>query len=224
MAISSVNSNTLYYTYLNNSDSNDTSGSVADAVLAKVGNAKNSAYSAYASNMYSGEGQAAMLKAIEAIQEENGGGKVTAKMVTEYREQLESEFETTIQAGLALLGFEETAEFQMTATTDGKVAVLCDDPEVKAAVEFLMSESPKLSEHFLYIQALGNIERAQGTLSAKSQLQNSQTSLAADAVDLLLGGSDLLSQLSSLGVGYSTLSANYSESQIQYILGANYTV
>lgn len=225
MSISSINNSSLYYSYLvNNNDNKNDASETADAMLGRAGSTKNSAYSAYGSNMYSGAGQNAMQKAIAAIQEENGDSKVTFSMIKDYRDKLEKEFETTIQAGLALLGFEETEDFQMVAGSDGTIKVLSDDPEVKAAVEFMMEESPKLSEHFLYIQALGNIERAQGSISAKAQMQNTQASLAADAVNILLNGANLLDQLSSLGVGYSSLTANYSESQIQYILGANYTV
>lgn len=225
MAINPLGSSSYYNNYLTDSltDKKSDAAETAEAMLANYKGGKN-AYSAYGANMYSGPGQSAMQRAINEIKEKNGGA-VTFGMVTEYREELEGDFKTVIMAGLAMLGLEDTDEFQMVATPDGEIAVMSDDPEVKAAVSFLLEETPKLKEQFLYIQALGNIERAKGTMSAQAQMGYTQASLAGDAVDILLNGSALLEQFGSGGgLGYSTLMAQYSQNSIQYMLGANYMV
>lgn len=225
MAVNPV-SNNLYYNYLTNNDTkqNETL-ETANSMLARAGGGGGSrnAYAAYGANMYSGAGQSAMQRAINELKENNGGA-VTFNMVKDYRNDLEEDFKTVMMAGLAAMGFKETDEFQMVATPEGEIEILSDDPEVKAAVAFLLEETPKLKEQFLYIQALGNIERAKGAMTTQAQMQYSQASLASDAVDLLLNGGNFLNQIGGLGIGYSALMANYSMNDIQYMLGANYLV
>lgn len=229
MSVGSVgNNNQLYYNYLtNNSSAGSLTGEASDtaeAMLSRTrGASSKNAYSAYGSNMYSGVGQNAMQRAIEELKQKNGGA-VTFSMIKDYREDMEKDFKTMIMAGLALLGFEETDEFQMVATPEGEIEIMSDDPEVKAGVAFLLEETPKLKEQLLYIQALGNIERAKGAVSSQIQLQHTQANLSSDAMDIMLNGGNFLNQVGSLGVGYSALMANYSMNDIQYMLGANYLV
>lgn len=222
MAISSINN--TYNNYFNGSLSNTKSeaSETADAILAKHSSTKN-AYAAYGSSMYSGAGQSAMQRAIQELKDKNGG-TVTFSMVSDYRAEMEEDFKTLMMGGLALLGFEETDEFQMLATSDGTIEILSDNAEVKAAVEFMLEDSPKLQEQFLYIQALGNIERAKTAVNPQMQLQEARANLGSEAVDILLNGSNFLNQVNSLGIGYSALMANYSQNNIQYTLGANYLV
>lgn len=223
MSVNSINgSSQLYYNYLTNSETGS-ANETADAMLTNTRSAKNNAYSAYGANMYSGIGQSAMQRAIDELKEKNGGS-VTFGMIADYREQMEEDFKTIITAGLAMLGFEETDDFQMIATAEGEIEVMSDDPEVKAAVNFLLEDSAKLKEQFLYMQALGNIERAKGVVSSQMQLQYTQASLASDAMDILLNGGNFLEQVGSLGVGYSSLMASYSQSDIEYMMGTNYLV
>lgn len=224
MSISSI-SNNLYYNYLTRADENSKAdtGETASAMLGGTSASAKTAYAAYGSNMYSGVGQSAMQRAIDELKEANGG-KVTFGMVTDYRAELEEDFKKTMQLGLYAMGFEETEDFQMVASPEGKIEVLCDDAELKAAVEYMLQEMPELGEQFLYIQALGNIERAGSSMSSYAQTQQAVASLQADAMDILLNGGNFLNQISSLGIGYSALMANYSESDIQYMLGANYLV
>lgn len=211
-----------YNTFINDkfSTKNETS-ETADAVLAKY-SSKNP-YAAYGSNMYSGVGQSAMQRAIEELKQKNGGA-VTFSMVNDYRTEMENDFKTLMLGGLALMGFEETEDFTLRATSEGEIEIQSNDPEVKAAVAFLLEESPKLKEQFLYIQALGNIERSKGAVSSHMQMQQAQADLAADAMDIMLNSGNFLNQASGLGLGYSSLMANFSQGNMQAMLGANYLV
>jgi hypothetical protein len=223
MPISSVNDNQLYYNQLIGNNKNEAFESAGALLGASGGTSAKNAYSAYGANMYSGVGQNAMQRAIDELKQKNGGA-VTFGMVKDYREELEKDFKTMIMGGLALLGFEETDEFRMIATPEGEIEILSDDEEVKAAMAFLLEESPKLKEQFLYLQALGNIERAKGAVSAQMQSRYAQAGLGSEAMDILLSSGNFLGQAGGLGVGYSALMANYSMSDIQYTLGANYLV
>lgn len=223
MSITSI-SNNLYYSYLTSSEkTTDDTGETASSMLGAASSGSKGALAAYGSNMYSGVGQSAMQRAISELQAANGG-KVTFSMVSDYRAELEEEFKNTMLLGLYAMGFDETEDFQMVATSEGEIQVLADDPEVKAAVEYMLEQLPDLREQFLYIQALGNIEKAKSSMSTYAQTKYAVASLQADSMDLLLNGGNFLEQLSGLGIGYSALMANYSNSDIQYLLGANYTV
>lgn len=224
MAINPLNNSYSNSSYLadlmsgKKTDANET----ADSVLSQYKSTKNT-YSAYGANMYSGVGQSAMNRAINELKEANNG-KVTFSMIQDYRSNLEEDFKKSMQIGLTLLGFEKTEDFQLMATPEGDIEIMCEDPELREAVAFLLEETKDLKDQFLYIQALGNIERAKGTMTGYMENLYGKASLQADSLDILLNGSDFINQISSLGIGYSSLLANFNTDSVQYMLGANYTV
>ncbi|MDL2285732.1 hypothetical protein LJB93_03200 [Desulfovibrio sp. OttesenSCG-928-F07] len=178
---------------------------------------RNNVFKSYGANANTGIGQKAMLRAVEELKEQTGG-PVTFSMINEYRDQLEKEFTLSVQVGLTLMGVEESDDFRLLATADGEIEILCDDPELKEKIATLLEESEGMKDQFLYIQALGNIQRTQQTLGARSQMMSTKASLGADAMDIFLNSA------ATQGTGYSSLLGNFSGGSAQYLLGANYTV
>ncbi len=217
MSVSSVSSytNQTLTDYLVSDKSKTEENAENGAVLSHA--RRNSAYGAYGANAQTGAGLQAMLKAVEEIKAQTGG-PVTFDMVKEYRGDLEKEFTAAVQMGLTLLGVEESDDFQLRATSAGEVEILCDDPELKSKIEQLFEKSEGLKDQFLYIQALGNIERTKQVLNPKSEMMATRAELGARAVDIFLNAA------ANSGVGYSSLLGNYSDSSMQFMLGANFTV
>jgi hypothetical protein len=91
---------------------------------------------------------------------------------------------------------------------------------LKEKIQALLDGTKGLKEQFLFIQALGNIERARASLNPQSQLLGSMAELRTQAVDIFLDAA------SSQGFGYSSLLGNYngSANSLQFLLGANYTI
>ncbi len=178
-------------------------------------------YGSYGSNMLSGPGKAAMERAISEIQGD-AGGRVTFKDIVAHREKLQGEFSAALSAGLLLSGVDPEVEFSLIATPNGEIQVISDHPD-KAKIEDFFKESPKMAEQFLYIQALGNLERAnQGSGAGVRNWQDmgsTKAELQAQAMDIFF------SVTGDSGMGYSSLMADFSDGAVnQYMLGANYTV
>ncbi|MDR2051560.1 MAG: hypothetical protein LBQ63_07320 [Deltaproteobacteria bacterium] len=181
--------------------------------------ARNSAYAAYGADLLSGPGQEAMKRALEELQSRSGG-PVTFERVREYRAELEKNFTLQVQGGLFLLGVTECDDFQLAATPEGEIEILSQEPALKEKLETLFAENPELKEQFLYIQALGNIERAGQSLSPRLRQQAALADLGAQAVNIFMEAA------SSKGAGYSSLLGNFNgaEGSMQFLLGANLTV
>ena len=189
----------------------------AASVLSKA--SKNSAYTAYGSNMHNGAGQAAMQRAVEELRARIGG-PVTFDMVQDYRAEQEKGFSLLMQAGLYAQGVTESEDFYLVASPAGQISVNCADPVLKEKVFALLAENPELSEQFLFIQALGNVERSRQAGSTLSQQRETKANLGMQAVDIFMNAA------AQQGVGYSSLLGAFEGGwdSAQFFMGANLTV
>jgi hypothetical protein len=179
-------------------------------------------YGVYGASMQSETGMAAIKQALEEI-EPDSSGRITFNMINEHRAELEENFTTTVKAGLLLSGADENVEFTMIATPEGEMQIQCSDPEQKARVEQFFAAIPELKDQFLYIQALGNMERAQSSATATTHRLNAlatKAGLQSQAMETFF------KDIFSSGMGYSSLLANFdsSEDTADYFVGANYFV
>lgn len=181
--------------------------------------ARNSAAAAYGGNAWSGPGVEAMRQAVTDLQA-SGSGPVTFAMLEAYQAELEEEFTALMQAGLYMRGLEESEDFQLLATPEGQISVSSRDEALKKEVEAMLEENPKLVDQFLYIQALGNIERTRRLTPPALLNQEARAGLSAQAVDIFAQAA------AGQGMGYSPLLGNYSaeEGAMQFLLGANLVV
>ncbi|MCL1889574.1 MAG: hypothetical protein FWF99_03605 [Desulfovibrionaceae bacterium] len=219
MSVQNINaynmSLTDYLTPSKEKDENSVSG--ADALLSR--SARNNALSAYGGNMLSGPGQAAMQRAVQELREAHGG-PVTFAMVREYREEMENSFTLLMQASIYALGLEESADFFLSASPEGQIEVSSSDPILREMVTALFAENPELGEQFLYIQALGNIEKTSQAGTPLMAQQAARANLGMQSVDIFIQAA------ASQGFGYSSLLGLYDGSSggLSYFLGANMTV
>jgi hypothetical protein len=208
-AIDAFNANFSLTSYLTAANREEEEESLAGSV-----SRKNSLYSAYGANRYSGPGKAALERAVEELRAQ--GGAVTFERVKDYQKELEDEFVLLMQAGLALAGVEESEDFRLVADAGGNIDILCSDPALKEKVAALLEENDKLRERFLYIQALGNMGRAAQSLGSRQALENARADLASLALDIFINGASQ--------TGYSPLLGDFSGAEPSFILGANLTV
>lgn len=179
-----------------------------------------SAKKAYGSNMFSSEGQAAIQRALEEITPD-ANGRITFRMITQHKQELEEDFTTLVKAGLLLSGADPDMEFKLVANSDGTMSVLCDDPEQKKLIEDFFAANEELEDQFMYIQALGNMERAQQSATAQShRLYNTaaKAGLQQQAMETFF------SEMMNAGVGYSSIMAEFGLENTDYFVGANYYV
>ncbi|MDR2892199.1 MAG: hypothetical protein LBV80_03820 [Deltaproteobacteria bacterium] len=176
---------------------------------------------AYGSNRQSAIGLEAINRALSEIQP-NSNGAITFKMITEHQAQREEEFTTLIKAGLLAYGADPEVEFQMVATPEGEIQINCNDPEQKKIIEQFFEDNPELKEDFLYIQALGNMDRAQQSATATSHrnyLEGTKSGLQSQAMEAFFNN-----MFTSGSVGYSSIMAEFGLENADYFMGANYFV
>ncbi|MCL1915837.1 MAG: hypothetical protein FWG17_03920 [Desulfovibrionaceae bacterium] len=219
MSVQNINANSASLTdyLLPSKEKDENSVSGADALLSR--NARNNALSAYGGNMLSGPGQTAMQRAVQELRETQGG-PVTFAMVREYREEMENSFTLLMQASIYALGLEESQDFFLSASQEGRIEVSSSDPILREMVTALLAENPKLGEQFLYIQALGNIEKTSQASTPLMARQSAKANLGMQSVDIFIKAA------ASQGFGYSSLLGLYdgSSGDLSYFLGANMTV
>lgn len=177
------------------------------------------AKNAYSAAMQSTEGMDAIKRAIQEIAPD--GGRVTFSMISDYRAELEEELTTLVKAGLLMAGADVNVEFKMLLNSSGEFEIQCDDPEQKALIEKFFAENEELVDQFEYIQALGNMERAQNSSTASSHrfyLDGVKSGLQSQAMDTFF-----TDMFSSGQVGYSSILADFGE-DTEYFVGANYYV
>ncbi|MDR1241426.1 MAG: hypothetical protein LBM00_01370 [Deltaproteobacteria bacterium] len=225
MSINSINQYTYGLTltdFLSNGDGTD-KNSRADSLGAagSLAAVNKKLYGAYGANMQSEAGMAAIQKALGEITPD-GSGRITFKMINEHRAELEENFTTMVKAGLLLSGADENVEFQIIATPEGDMQIQCADPEQKTRIEQFFADVPELQEQFLYIQALGNMERARASATASTHRLNAQATeagLQSQAMEVFFN------DIFSSGVGYSSLLADFDSGEsADYFVGANYFV
>ena len=171
-------------------------------------------------NMQSAEGSAAIQKALGEITPDSNG-RITFRMVSEHRKELEEEFTTLVKAGLMLSGADPEVEFKLVANSDGTMSVQCDDPEQKKIIEEFFAANEELEEQFMYIQALGNMERAQQSATAQThRLYNEATKAGLQQQAMEAFFTDMMNS----GIGYSSIMAEFGLEDADYFVGANYYV
>jgi predicted unusual protein kinase regulating ubiquinone biosynthesis (AarF/ABC1/UbiB family) len=176
---------------------------------------------AYGASMQSEAGMAVIKQALEEI-EPDSSGRITFNMIKEHRAELEENFTTMVKAGLLVSGVDQNVEFQLISTPEGEMQVQCDNPEQKAQIESFFKTIPELKDQFLYIQALGNMERAQTSATATTHRLNAQATKAGLQSQAM---ETFFNDIFSSGMGYSSLLANFdSEETADYFVGANYFV
>jgi hypothetical protein len=183
--------------------------------------AANKKIGAYGAGVQSAAGMAAIKQALEEI-EPDSSGRITFKMISEHRAKLEEDFTALVKAGLLLSGVDEQVEFKIVATPEGDMQIQCADPEQQARIEQFFKNVPELKEEFLYIQALGNMEKAQSSATASTHRLNTQaakTGLQSQAMEIFF------QDIFSSGLGYSSLLADFDSGEdAEYFVGANYFV
>ncbi len=163
------------------------------------------AQSAYGSSISSGAGQAAVKKALGEI-EPNANGRITFDMISDHREKLEGEFSVLLAGGLMLDGVDPNVEFSLVAGSDGSISVRCDDAVEKEKIEKFLQENPKVGEQFLYIQALGNLERAQSGSAAVRNweyMKNTKMELQSQAIEMFFSAAQ------AGGLGFASLMGEF---------------
>jgi hypothetical protein len=208
--------------FLNGSDKtaeNSSSGSLGSS--SSLAAASKKIYETYGAGTQSASGMAAIRQALEEI-EPDSSGRITFKMISEHRARLEEDFTALVKAGLLLDGVDEQVEFKLVATAEGDMQIQCADPEQQAKIEQFFKNVPELEEEFLYIQALGNMEKARASATASTHRLNAQaakTGLQSQAMEIFF------QDIFSSGLGYSSLLADFdSGGNADYLVGANYFV
>ena len=227
MSVSSLNSyytsNTSLTDYLIKPKSDETELSENDmGVNLLLGKNSNSGKvkSAYASSISATEAQKALKRAINELQQQGGDGMITFSKIAAYMEELEEEFTLALRMEMLLQGIPQDAEFWLVATSEGNIQVNCQDPEQKRQIENFFKDNPEMGEQFLYIQALGNLNRAQQSSLASGQFRNIQSmksTVQAQALEAFFGADS--------SMGYSSLIGDFTGGDMaSFMLGANFTI
>lgn len=165
-------------------------------------------------------GSEALSRALKEITP-NASGRITFQMIEQHHAELKEEFTMAVRGALRQKELPEDTEFRLVSNSDGKIEVICDDPEAKKVIEELFAENEALTEQFHYIQALGNLDRAQLNVSPEHMNMNKQAfkaGLQAQAWQTFFEAS------MESGNGYSSLMADFGLDSASYLLGANFTV
>ncbi len=182
---------------------------------------RNKAAQAYGAGMTSTVGQAAVKRAISEIQQLGGSDRVTFDMIREHREKLEKELSVLISGGLMLEGVDPETEFTLVATPEGAIEVNCADQAQKEKIEKFLEENPKVGEQFLYVQALGNLERAQassGSIRNWSAMRDTKMQLESQAIEMFFAAAQ------ESGMGFASLVGEFSGEGGSFMLGADIMV
>ena len=226
MSVSSINSyyagNTSLADYLlrtNNDEAESAGNDLGINQLLGKSSSSGKAKTAYASNISSTEAQKALKRAVSELQQQ-GDGKITFSKIAAYQAELEEEFTLTARLGMLLQGIPQDVEFWLVATPEGNIEVNCQDPEQKRQIENFFQDNPELMEQFLYIQALGNLNRAQQSSIAGGQFRDIQamkSSVQAQALEAFFSANS--------GMGYSSLIGDFTGGDsASFMLGANFTI
>jgi hypothetical protein len=147
-------------------------------------------------------------------------GTITFSKISAYQEELEEEFTLTMRLGMLLQDIPQTAEFWLVATQEGNIEVNCQDQEQKKQIEKFFKDNLELKEQFLYIQALGNLNRAQQSSLAYGNFRNIQAmkgAVQAQALEAFFSDNS--------GLGYSSLIGDFTGGDTaSFMLGANFTI
>ena len=128
--------------------------------------------------------QAALKKAMQEISEKEKG-RVTFTKIAERRQDLEATFTKSMREGLQKAGLPKDTVFTLSLSTEGNIAVQCDNKDSKAAIEKFLSGNRKLCEDFGYIQALGSVQKADQKAAAfgLASLSKSKADIQASSVE-----------------------------------------
>ncbi len=127
--------------------------------------------------------QAALQRAVKELSEKEG--QITFTKIASYRQELEDAFTKDLRAGLEKAGLPKGTVFTLKLTTKGNIEVQCDNEESKVVIEEYLAKKRKTCETFGYIQALGNLERAdrQAGSFGLTSLSKARAEIQATAVE-----------------------------------------
>ncbi len=165
--------------------------------------------------------QKALSEAIANIRSQSKE-RITFETIESYRQTMEAQFSDNLRAALKEKGVDPNIEFKLVADADGKVSVVSDHKD-KAMVEKYLADNPKVTEQFLHIQALSNVQRtAENSLATAtgSSVAQIRKQLQAQAVEAYF------SVMEDTDSSFASQIANFSSdgSQASYMLGLNYSV
>lgn len=171
--------------------------------------------------MASDVGKAALNRALKEMQGKVEG-VITFDKIYEYQKYLETKFTVDVKVAMTKLGVDPEQEFTITMNAEGAIGVQCDDPATRETVLDFLHQNPAVCEEFGYIQALGNLKRAQQSPVWPS-VQASKAAIVANSIELMFD-----EVLGSGGMDYSALTAQFNglgESQnVSFYTGLSYAV
>ena len=180
--------------------------------------AKNS----YASGGISSDiGKAALNRALSEMQGKVDGA-VTFDKIYEYQNYLELKFTVDVKMEMSKRGVDEDQEFTIAMNAQGEVSVACDDPRTKELVLEYLKENPSRCDEFGYIQALGNLKRAQQT-AVWPGTQMSKAEIVTSAIEAMFDET-----LNSGAMDFSSLTAKFNglaqSHDVKFYTGLSYSV
>ena len=174
-----------------------------------------------AGGLNSDVGKAALNRALKEMQG-MVDGPITFDKIYEYRDYLETKFTVETKVEMTKRGVDPEQEFTIVMGADGDISVACDDPATKEAVLQYLKETPEACEEFGYIQALGNLQRAQQT-AAWPSVQVTKATLVNSAIEAMFDET-----LSSGAMVFSSLTAQFSglgeHNSASFYTGVNFAV
>lgn len=181
-----------------------------------------SSANSYASGGISSEiGKAALNRALTEMQGKVDGA-ITFDKIYEYQNYLELKFTVDVKMEMSKRGVDENQEFTIAMNSQGEVSVACDDPRTKELVLEYLKENPSKCDEFGYIQALGNLKRAQQT-AVWPGVQVSKAEIVTSAIEAMFDET-----LNSGVMDFSSLTAKFdglSQSHnVKFYTGLSYSV
>lgn len=166
-------------------------------------------------------GKAALNRALSEMQGKVDG-TITFDKIYEYQKYLEAKFTVELKMEMTSRGVDPDQEFTIAIDTEGAISVECDDPDTKQAVQEYLDKNPKVCEEFGYIQALGNLQRAQQS-SVWPGLRNVKSEIVASAIEAMFDET-----LASGTMDFAALTAKFNGSgtnnDAQFYTGLSFTV
>ena len=182
-----------------------TTAARAEGLLSGTLQSGTRARNAYSISATSGVGQAALKKALSEMGA--SGGQVTFKDIAAYQQQLQTRFTSDLRIDLYKKGVDLETEFTLNMTAEGKIEVLCDDPQARQTIQRYFEGNSDVCGQFGYIQALANLDRARqspaGAANLMGSVLQSKKAIQVQAVEAFFD-----SALSS-GMSYGSLMATF---------------
>lgn len=166
-------------------------------------------------------GKAALNRALKEMQGKVDG-TVTFDKIYEYQNYLELKFTVDVKMEMNKRGVDEDQEFTIAMNAQGEISVACEDPVTQELVLEYLKNTPSKCEEFGYIQALGNLKRAQQT-AVWPGTQMSKAEIVTSAIETMFDET-----LNSGAMDFSSLTAQFNglsqSSDVRFYTGLSYSV